>query len=384
MARKTQNARNSQKQDSRKIRYAVVGLGHIAQVAMLPAFEHAENSQLVALVSDDEKKLSELSKSHGVEKTFSYAAFDECLATGVDAVYIAVPNHLHKEYAVRTARAGVHVLCEKPMAVNEAECREMMDAAEQGKVKLMIAYRLHFEKGNLEAIKIAQSGTLGEVRYLTSEFSQETAEGNIRVIYPPEQGGGPVFDMGVYCINAARYLLGDEPIEVLAMSASRQQERFSKSEEMTSVILRFPHNRLANITCSFGAADIARCTLAGDKGTLTLDPAYEYAGPIKHQLVIDGKKKQRTFAKRDQFAAELVYFSDCVLKDKEPEPSGLEGLADVRIVNAIYESLRIGAAVHLEPIAAKPRPSLAQEIYRPPVNTPPRPVDAASPEGEAA
>jgi predicted dehydrogenase len=371
-------------QDGRKIRYAVVGLGHISQVAILPAFQHAENSELVALVSADEKKRDELRARHGVEKTFTYSEFDQCLSSGIEAVYIAVPNHLHKEFAVRAARAGVHVLCEKPMAVNEAECREMMETAEQSKVKLMIAYRLHFEKGNLEAIKISQSGKLGEVRYFTSEFSQEVAEGNIRVTYAPEQGGGPVFDMGVYCINAARYLFGDEPVEALATSESRPQERFGKVEEMTSIILRFPNHRLATITCSFGAADISRYTLVGDEGSLTLDPAYEYAGEIRHRLMVGDKKKQRTFPKRDQFAAELVYFSDCILRDKEPEPSGLEGLADVRIVNAIYESARTGKAVRIEPIEAKPRPSMAQEIHRPPINTPPKPIDAASPEGEAA
>ena len=155
----------------------------------------------------------------------------------------------------------------------------------------MVAYRLHFEKGNLEAINVAQSGKLGELRYFTSEFSQQVADGNIRVGYPPEQGGGPVFDMGVYCINAARYLFGEEPVEVLAASESRPQERFSKTEEMTSFILRFSHHRLATIICSFGAADISRSTLVGDAGTLTLDPAYEYAGAIKHQLVIGDKNK---------------------------------------------------------------------------------------------
>ena len=157
---------------------------------MLPGFHHAENSELVALVSDDERKRNELKEKYAVEKAYTYAEFDQCLSSGVDAVYVAVPNHLHKEYSVRAARAGVHVLCEKPMAVNEAECREMIQAAEQNNVKLMVAYRLHFEKGNLEAIKVAQSGKLGELRYFTSEFSQQVAERNIRVGYPPEQGGG--------------------------------------------------------------------------------------------------------------------------------------------------------------------------------------------------
>ena len=190
--------------------------------------------------------------------------------------------------------------------------------------------------------------------------------------------------MGIYCINAARYLFGEEPVEVLAASESRPQDRFSKIEEMTSFILRFPENRLAAIICSFGAADISRSTLVGDAGTLTLDPAYEYAGAIKHQLVIGDKTSRRTFPKRDQFAGELVYFSDCILQNKEPEPSGLEGLADVRIVNAIYESVRTSKPVRIEPIESKPRPSLAQEIYRPPTMKPPKPIDAASPEGEAA
>jgi predicted dehydrogenase len=162
MAKEGENSK-----ETRRIRYAVVGLGHISQVAILPAFQHAENSELVALVSDDEKKRQELKQQHGIAKTFTYTEYDECLSSGVDAVYIAVPNHLHKEYAVRAARAGVNVLCEKPMAANEAECREMLEAAEQAGVKLMVAYRLHFEKGNLEAIKIARSGKIGDARYFT-------------------------------------------------------------------------------------------------------------------------------------------------------------------------------------------------------------------------
>src|SRR5689334_7091572 len=155
--------------EAKKIRYAVVGLGHIAQVAVLPAFAHAENSELAALVSDDPEKRAKLGRKYKV-KAFSYAEYDDCLRSGrVDAVYIALPNHLHREYSERAARAGVHVLCEKPMAVTARDCEAMIRAARKNRVKLMIAYRLHFERANLEAAKIARSGRLGELRFFSSD-----------------------------------------------------------------------------------------------------------------------------------------------------------------------------------------------------------------------
>ncbi len=149
------------KQPSKKrIRYAVVGLGHIAQVAVLPAFRNTSNSELFALVSSDPTKLAKLGKKYGIEHLYSYADYGRALSN-VDAVYIALPNHLHCEYAVRAAAAGVHVLCEKPMAVHEEDCRAMIKASRQNHAKLMVAYRLHFEAGNLEAISTCQEREIG-------------------------------------------------------------------------------------------------------------------------------------------------------------------------------------------------------------------------------
>jgi predicted dehydrogenase len=366
----------------RKVRYAVVGLGHIAQVAVLPAFQNTKNSELTAIVSDDEEKRKKVAKKYRVEHAYSYEDYDEALAQ-VDTVYIAVPNHLHREYTVRAAEAGVHVLCEKPMAVSEEECRKMIDAAEEHATKLMIAYRLHFEAGNLEAMRLAEEGKLGNVRFFTSEFAQNVTEDNVRVTEPTERGGGPVYDMGVYCINASRYLFGSEPVSVFATSANNGEERFAETEEMMSVVMRFPDERLASFTCSFGAADVSRYTLVGTKGLLTCDPAYEYAMEIKHKLTVNGKTKNKTFPKRDQFAAELIYFSDCILKNKEPEPSGLEGFADVRIVQAIYDSAKSGKLVELPELPQRKRPTPAQEIRRP-GHDKPQTVKAKSPSGEAA
>ena len=365
---------------NRKIRYAVVGLGHLAQVAVLPAFKRASNSELVAIVSGDARKRDKLGKKYGLEQRYSYEDYEKALFS-VDAVYIVLPNHLHREYAERAAKAGVHVLCEKPMAVTEQDCEAMIEAATQNKVKLMVAYRLHFEKGNLEAIRLAKSGKLGTLRIFNSEFAQEVVADNIRVTEPVENGGGPVYDMGVYCINAARYLFRAEPTEVFASSASNGEARFRRAEEMTSVVMRFPEDRLATFTCSFGAADISRYTLIGTKGLLTADPAYDYAMAIKHQVTIGEKRSIKKFPKRDQFAAELIYFSDCILEGKEPEPSGLEGLADVRIVRAIYESARTGRVVQLPELPPKKRPTSQQEIHRAPHGKP-KTVNVQSPSGK--
>ena len=371
------------KQSSKKkIRYAVVGLGHIAQVAVLPAFHNTPNSELFALVSSDPAKLRKVGKKYGIEHLYTYDDYGRALSN-VDAVYIALPNHLHCEYAVRAAAAGVHVLCEKPMAVHENDCRAMIKAARQNHAKLMVAYRLHFEAGNLEAISLAKSGKLGELRIFTSEFAQQVADDNVRVNESSAHGGGPVYDMGVYCINASRYLFGAEPVEVSAIAASKKDGRFQRVEEMVATTLRFPGNRIASFTCSFGAADVSCYTLVGTKGMLRADPAYGYAGGIKHRMTIGGKTKTKAFPKRDQFAAEIAYFSECVIQDKDPEPSGLEGLADVRIVEAIYQSLQTKRAVRLPELSMKKGPTLQQEIHRP-AHGKPEIVHAHPPKREAA
>jgi predicted dehydrogenase len=366
----TSLGRKHRRRPTGPIRYAVVGLGHIAQVAVLPAFQHASrNSKLVALFSDDPVKCRELSRKYRISTIGSYKDYDSCLRSGeIDAVYIAEPNSLHCDFTIRAARAGVHVLCEKPLAVTEQECRKMIDFCRHAGVKLMTAYRLHFERANLEAVKIAQSGKIGELRYFNSIFSMQAQAPNIRL--QKKMGGGPAYDLGVYCINAARYLFREEPTEVLAMTASGSDKRFREVEEMTGAVLRFPGERLATFICSFGAADAGTYEIVGTEGLLRLNNAYEYVMPIEMQVIVEGKEQSREFSRRDQFAPELIYFSDCILKDKEPEPSGVEGLADVRIVQAIHRSAQTSKPVKLPPLKKRSRPSLNLEIKRPPVRKP--------------
>jgi glucose-fructose oxidoreductase len=324
------------------VRYAVVAAGYIAQVAVLPAFQHARrNSKLVALFSDDPIKRRELRRKYKIPIVAAYEDFDAILGNGqIDAVYLALPNSMHKEFTLRAAKAGVHILCEKPLGVSERECRQMIEACRRYRVKLMTAYRLHFDKANLAAVETAKSGKLGALRYFNSSFSMQVNSPNIRLEH--NMGGGPLYDLGVYCINAARYLFGDEPNEIVGVTATGSDKRFKEVEEMVGATLRFPGERLATFICSFGAADVASYILAGTKGTVTLENAYEYAQPVEMKIAISDKKQARKFAMHDQFAPELLYFSDCILHNHEPEPSGAEGLMDVRVIKAIYRSARAG------------------------------------------
>lgn len=355
----------------RTIRYAVVGLGYIAQIAMLPAFAHAKsNSELVALVSGDPVKLKKLGRRYQVPRTASYAEYNALLAEGgIDAVYIALPNHLHLEYTVRAARAGVHVLCEKPMAVTPAQGEQMIAECARHRVRLMIAYRLHFDPANLAAIEAARSGELGSPRIFNSLFTMQVRDPhNIRL--RRETGGGSLHDVGIYCINAARYLFGSEPLEVFAMAANNGQKRFAEVGEMVSAMLRFPGERLANFSCSFGAADVSAFELVGTKGRLQLERAYELADAMKQRLTVDGRPRERVFSKHDQFAPQLIHFSDCILGHREPEPDGAEGLIDLQIIEALYRSASSARPVSLPELIKSRSPSPRQAMDCPAIRKP--------------
>jgi predicted dehydrogenase len=359
------------------IRYAVVGLGYIAQAAVLPAFRHARStSQLVALISGDAEKRAELAKRYGVP-AFGYEEYDELLASGaVDAVYIALPNDRHRDFTIRAAKRGVHVLCEKPLAVDERECKAMIEACRKHRVKLMTAYRLHFERATLHAIASVKEGLIGRPLSFVSSFTLTVASpDNIRA-NPRAQGGGTLYDIGVYCINAARHLFRAEPVEVSAMTTGRK----GSIEETAAAVLRFPGDRLASFCVSFGADKTSEYRIVGTRGSLRADPAYELASGLKLHITRGDRKRTIAYRKRDQFAPELMHFSDCILKNREPEPAGNEGLADVRIIRALYRSAETGRAVALERKPGRRTPTRRHEITRPPVRMP-RMVGATPPSG---
>jgi glucose-fructose oxidoreductase len=348
-----------------KIRYAVVGLGYISQIAMLPAFKGARrNSELVALVSGEPRKMKKLAARYGVSACHGYDEYDALLGSGtIDAVYIGLPNTMHRDFAVRALKRGIHVLCDKPLATSVADCRRMIAAAKAGGAHLMTAYRLHFEPANLAAAVLARSGKIGRPRYFTAQFAMQIKPRNIRT--QSELGGGPVFDIGIYCINAARHVFADEPIEVMAQAASADDKRFAEIDEMVAVDLKFPDERLASFVCSFGAADVAAMQIWGTKGNIKLDAAFDLAGP-KHMMVetAGGRRARRKFPFVDQFAPVLLEMSDAIRTGRAPFPDGVEGMADIRVIEAIEKSLRTGRRVKPAALPQEPRQALPKSRAR--------------------
>jgi predicted dehydrogenase len=351
------------------VRYAVVGLGFISQLTVLPAFANARrNSRLVALVSGDTAKRRALGKMYGVA-TYSYDEYDALLASGdIDAVYIALPNHLHREFTVRAARAGVHVLCEKPLAVTEADCKAMIAACKRGRVKLMTAYRLHFEKATLQAIRACRDGSIGKPLLFASSFSFRITSANVRLMKVTE-GGGPLYDIGVYCINAVRNLFGAEPIEVQAALEGGGKPGW-ESEESAACMLRFPGGRVATFQVSFASAPSGKYHVLGTRGSLRAEPGFGFSEELCLTVTSDGKERTTKVARSDHFAPQLIHFSECINHGRKPGPSGEEGLADVRIIRALYKSAALGRPVKLAPRRARPAPSPGQEIHCPPVRFP--------------
>ena len=366
------------RKSGRRVRYAVVGQGYIAQAAVLPAFAHATgNSELVALVSGDATKRRALARRYGVP-AYGYEEYDSLLASGaVDAVYIALPNDMHRDFTVRAARRGVHVLCEKPLAVDERECEAMIRECRKAGVKLMTAYRLHFEKATLSALQSVGKGLLGEVRLFNSSFTMTVADADNIRLGDPAIGGGTFYDIGIYCINAARHVFRAEPVEVVALAT---EPRKGDSEESAAAILRFPGNRLATFCVSFGTDKTSEYRVIGTKGSLRVEPGYELASGLEHHVTRGKKERTVRYSKRDQFAPELIYFSECVLSGRDPEPDGGEGLADVRVIRALYRSAKTGRPVKLAGAVHRKDPTPRQEIRRPPVRMP-RLVNAAPPSG---
>ena len=364
--------------DGRKVRYAVVGAGWIAQEDFMPGVEHTGNSVMTALVTGDAEKAKEIAEKYGIEHVYDYDGFETMLqANVIDAIYLATPNSKHTPFVVKALEAGIHVLCEKPMAPTEEECLQMIAASEKSGSKLMIAYRLHFEEATIEAIMAIREGKIGRPRFFSSTFSQQVSGKNSRAA--SGNWAAPIADMGPYPINAVRQLFEAEPTEVFACSASSKEERFEEIDEMNTVVLRFPGDRLAQFTVSYGANPGGKYIVAGTEGSLEVEPGFTWLEPITHKLTIGEEKSEKTFDRSDHFGGETQYFSNCILDNEHPEPDGEEGLADVRVIKAIEESIKTGKPVAVPPSVRKLRPNRSQIVKLRPVK-PGEMVNASEPE----
>ncbi len=355
-----------------KIRYGVVGLGYIAQSAVLPAFKNAKsNSKLEAIISRDKQKLQKLGKKYHVDHCFLFKDLEQLLQNKIiDVLYICTPNWTHKEIMLVAAKYGVHVLCEKAMSISFKDCEQMIEQAEKNHISLMIAYRLHFEAANIEALKIAHSKRLGEPKLIQSVFTFNVEDRLNSRLLSDEEGGGPLYDIGIYCINSARHFFKAEPIEVYTMASKSKDPRFSKTEESLCALLKFSEERMASFTISFSSFRTSYLEVIGQKGRIRLENAFNYAKPMEMKIFESGKMTKKKFPKRDQFAPEIIYFSECVQKKKKPDPSGLEGSLDIKIIEALLLSKDLGSPIKIDGGPKKFRSVENSVISCPPVARP--------------
>ncbi len=341
-----------------RIGFALVGVGELTLAEILPAIKGSKRCQLAALVTGDSEEGFEAARRYGLdpEHLYTYERFDEIINDdAVQVVYIALPNSLHRQYTERAAKAGKHVLCEKPMATTVADAEAMIEACNNANVKLMIAYRCQFEPHHREIRRLARDRAFGVVKLIEAVNGQVAEDANAWRMKRDLAGGGPLPDVGIYCLNTIRFVLGEEPIEVFArMHQPKDDPRFVEVEESISWTMRFPSGIIANCLSSYGHYEARRYRLYASDGWFGMDPAFSYQGlRLESGRKIEGGidvREERRLTEVDQFGLEFDHFAQAIRENFTPFTPGEEGLQDVRLIEAIYRSARDGAPVMLEAV----------------------------------
>ena len=338
----------------KKVGYAVVGLGELALGEVMPAFGECQYSEPVALVSGHPDKARRVAEFYHIDpqSIYNYDNYDELAKNDkVDAIYIILPNNMHAEFTIRGLKAGKHVLCEKPMASTVEECERMIAAADAAKKKLMIAYRLHYEPFNLKVMELCEQKAFGKIKTFSSSNCQNVKAPNIRL--SKELGGGPLGDVGVYSINAARYVTREEPTEVTGVAQQPADDpRFREVPESVAFTMKFPSGVIAHCDCSFGTEVSRKYRVHCENGYIDMDPAFSYTGLQLHTMQsaggMNGKLTKHDLLPANHFAGEMDHFSQCILHDTPPRTPGQEGLADTRVIVAIDEAIKTGRSVKVK------------------------------------
>lgn len=329
--------------------YAVAGIGRLAKGQVMPSLTKTKLSRLTGLVSGDREKALHFAQLYNVpeKNIYNYDNYDRMASNpAIDVVYIALPNSLHAEYTIRAAKAGKHVLCEKPMATTVKDCEAMIAACREARRRLMIAYRLQYEPYTQESIRMCRERQLGDLKTVDAEFSFVIGDPTQWRLKRDLAGGGSMMDIGVYCLQAARLLTGEEPLSVFAQSFSSDTVKFKEVEETISFMLRFPSGVIASCSSSYGAELSNRWRVVGTKGWLEMEPAYVYSGLVQRAYQ-GGKFTSTTPSTWDHFATEIDAFSEAIQQDRDVRTPGEEGLRDMKIMMACYESARTGKTVSL-------------------------------------
>lgn len=330
--------------------YAIVGLGVLAINEILPAFARCKKARPVALVSGHPDKAQKLAGVYGIDpaKIYNYEDYDRIAQDdAIDVVFIVLPNHMHAEYTIRALRAKKHVLCEKPVAATVDESRQMVAAAKENDRQLMIAYRLHYEPFNMKAMELARDRErFGLLKTFEATNNQNVQPPNIRL--SKQTAGGPLGDVGVYCLNAARYISGEEPIEVTAQGHQPTDDpRFAEVAESIVWTMKFPSGALAHCGCSFGSAGSRYFRATGTKGVIDMDDAFAYSG--QRLTMKQGRDTtEMQLEPVNHFAAEMDHFADVVTGQANCKTPGEDGLRDMIAIDAIHRSINEGRTIKIE------------------------------------
>ena len=328
--------------------FALVGLGNYATGQLAPALQETEHCKLTGIVTGSPEKVPEWQEKYDIpdENVYNYENFDEIADNdAIDVIYVVLPNAMHAEYTIRAAQAGKHVISEKPMATSVADCQRMIDACNEAGKKLAIGYRLHFEPHHQRAMEIGQEQLFGPIKFIEASFAFKIGDPDQWRLDRELSGGGPLMDVGIYAIQAARYTIGEEPIAVTAQAFKTDPEKFSEVEETLFWQLEFPNGAAATSTTSY-AAGINRLFASAEDGRFEIEPAYSYGG-------IQGTENGEPMGfdnNVNQQARQMDGFAECVMEDKDPAIynfSGEEGLKDMKVIEAIFQAAETGERVEI-------------------------------------
>ncbi len=337
---------SSAAQQKTTVNFALVGLGSLSTNQIAPALQKTKHAKLVGIVTGTPSKEKVWADKYSIDSKniYNYENYDKLASNEeIDVVYIVLPNGMHKEYTVRGAQAGKHVLCEKPMANSSADCQAMIDACKQNDRKLAIGYRCQFEPHHQKCIELARSKKYGNLKAIEAGFGFKIGDPNQWRLKADLAGGGALMDVGVYALQACRYLTGEEPVAITAQEVKTDKKKFAEVDETILWTMTMPSGVICSCSTSYAFNGINRFNAYAEKGDFGLEPAFSYDG-------IKGTTPEGPIDANniDQFAAEMDAFAKCILDDKDSSVSGEEGLRDLLAVEAIYESIKTGRKVDVK------------------------------------
>lgn len=330
--------------DGKKLNIVLCGLGRYAGY-LASGLEAAQYCRLAGIVTGHPAKAAEWKAKYNIPEAniYNYQNFDTIARNkDIDLVYVVLPNSMHKEFTIRAAKAGKHVIVEKPMAITAKDCREMIDACKQADVQLAIGYRLHYEPYNMEIKRLGQEKVFGQVRLIEASLGYKSSDPNEWRLKKAMAGGGPLMNLGVYCVQCSRYVLGEEPVSVTAQFGPvTNKQLFSEVEESITWQLEFPGGAVSTSSSTYNCS-IDRFYASAEEGFFELSPAISY-GPFKGR----SSNGEMNFPVTNQQAVQCDEIAKVLLANKQlpAHIAGGEGLKDMTILEAIYKAAGTGRKI---------------------------------------